>query len=251
MVPARGGVACRPMVERTDTLAGSHAVRERARARWELRQFMRRLAVVLVALNLLVIAGTVGFAIIEGTSVAYGFVWTLDTITTVGSIPIPADAGGRALKVGLELLGVGTLFYGLATIAEFFVSGQLSGVLDERRMEKMIRSYTDHYIVCGFGRVGRQVARDLLAEGGALVVIDASADNREAAHELDLPFILEEPADDEALQGAGIESARAVIACVDSDAENIGSGDTLVAIGSPEALERLDGLFQPATAPSA
>ena len=182
---------------------------------------MRRLALVLVAVNLLVIVGTVGFAIIEDTSVPYGFIWTIDTITTVGSIPIPPDAAGRALRVTLELLGVGTLFYGLVTVAEFFVSGQLSGVLEERRMQKMIHSYTDHYIVCGFGRVGRQVAKDLLAEGGALVVIDASAENREAARELDLPFIEQEPADDEALQGAGIESARAVIACVDSDAVNI------------------------------
>ena len=72
------------------------------------------------------------------------------------------------LKVGLELLGIGTLFYGLATVAEFFVSGQLSGVLEERRIEKMIDSFTDHYIVCGFGRVGRQVARDLRAAGAAL-----------------------------------------------------------------------------------
>ena len=65
------------------------------------------------------------------------------------------------IKVGLELLGIGTLFYGLATVAEFFVSGQLSGLLEERRTQKMIDSYSDHYIICGFGRVGRQVARDL------------------------------------------------------------------------------------------
>ena len=74
----------------------------------------------------------------------------------------PAAACSRSL---LELLGIGTLFYALATVAEFFVSGQLSGVLEERRIEKMIDSFTDHYIVCGFGRVGRQVARDLRAAG--------------------------------------------------------------------------------------
>ena len=121
---------------------------------------------------MLVIAGTAGFALIEGTSPAYGFEWTIDTITTVGSISEPRDTGGRVLKVVIELLGIVTLFYGLATIAEFFVSGQLSGALEERRVQKMIDSFADHYIICLFGRVERQVARDLRAAGAGHVVID-------------------------------------------------------------------------------
>ena len=66
----------------------------------------------------------------EGVSVAYAFDWTLDTVTTLGSIQDPHNTAGRVVKVCLELLGIGTLFYGLATVAEFFVSGQLSGVLE-------------------------------------------------------------------------------------------------------------------------
>ena len=102
----------------------------------------RRLGILLVALLVvMVVAGTIGFALIEGTSrSAYGFEWTIDTVTTLGSIPDPRDTGGRVLKVGLELLGIGTLFYALATVAEFFVSGQLSGLLEERRIQKMIDS---------------------------------------------------------------------------------------------------------------
>ena len=123
--------------------------------------------------------------------------------------------------VALELLGIGTLFYGLATVAEFFVSGQLSGLLDERRTQKMIDSYTDHYIICGFGRVGRQVARDLRAAGARYVVIDSNPDNREERRRDGVPYIESDAADDEVLLEAGIERARAVIACVDSDAENI------------------------------
>src|SRR5207253_1527956 len=76
----------------------------------------------------LIVVGTVGFSISEGSSLAYGFVRTLDTITTLGSIPDPTDTAGRTVRVALELFGIGTLFYGLATVAEFFVSGQLSGV---------------------------------------------------------------------------------------------------------------------------
>jgi hypothetical protein len=157
---------------------------QREHARCELRLFTRRLGILLIALGGMVIAGSIGFAAIEHVSPAYGFDWTVDTVTTLGSIPDPRDAGGRALELGLELFGIGTLFYGLVTVAEFFVSGQLSGVLEERRIEKMIDSFSDHYIVCGFGRVGQQVARDLLAAARELrpdifIVARASAEDSE------------------------------------------------------------------------
>jgi len=197
------------------------AVRQREHARREVRLFIRRLGILLIALGVMVIAGTIGFAVIEHVSPAYGFEWTIDTVTTLGSIPDPPDAGGRVLKVGLELFGIGTLFYALATVAEFFVSGQLSGVLEERRTEKMINSFTDHYIVCGFGRVGRQVARDLLTAGAKFVLIDPNPANRDAALATGAPLIESQASDDEILKQAGIERALGVIACVDSDAENI------------------------------
>ncbi|HEX4279284.1 MAG TPA: TrkA family potassium uptake protein [Solirubrobacteraceae bacterium] len=197
------------------------ALAEREHARREVRLFIRRLCILLCALGAMVIIGTIGFAVIEHVSPAYGFEWTIDTVTTLGSIPDPPDSGGRALKVGLELLGIGTLFYALATVAEFFVSGQLSGVLEERRIEKMISSFTDHYIVCGFGRVGRQVARDLRTAGARFVVIDPNPVNREAALATGAPLIESQPSDDEILKQAGIDRALGVIACVDSDAENI------------------------------
>jgi len=197
------------------------ALRQREHARREVRLFIRRLGILLIALGVMVIAGTIGFAVIEHVSPAYGFEWTIDTVTTLGSIPDPPDAGGRVLKVGLELFGIGTLFYALATVAEFFVSGQLSGVLEERRTEKMINSFTDHYIVCGFGRVGRQVARDLLTAGAKFVLIDPNPANRDAALATGAPLIESQASDDEILKQAGIERALGVIACVDSDAENI------------------------------
>ena len=197
------------------------ARQQRLRARRELQLVARRLAILLTALGGVIVAGTLGFAIAERSSIAYSFVWTLDTITTLGSIPDPHDTAGRALIVALELLGIGTLFYGLATVAEFFVSGQLSGLLEERRTQKMINFYSGHYIICSFGRVGRQVARDLRRAGAQYLVIDDNPDNREAARADGVLYIESDPADDEVLQGAGIERARGVIACVDSDAENI------------------------------
>jgi voltage-gated potassium channel len=197
------------------------ALAQRTHSRRELRMFTRRLVVLLGALVVLVIAGSVAFTFTDHVSLAYGFVWTLDTVTTLGSIQDPHRPGGRVIVVLLEIFGIGTLFYGLATVAEFFVSGQLSGLLDERRSQRMIDSYTDHVIVCGFGRVGRQVSRDLRQARVAHVAIDAEPMNREAAEAAGVPFVESYAADDEVLLGAGIERARAVVACVDSDADNI------------------------------
>jgi voltage-gated potassium channel len=209
------------MPDRSEHLVHRRALQQRLRARRELRLFMRRLAILMCALVVLVLAGTVGFSLTEHVSIAYGFVWTLDTITTLGAMSDPRDTGGRLVVVGLELFGIGTLFYGLATVAEFFVSGQLSGLLEERRNQKMIDSYSDHFIICGFGRVGRQVARDLRGATTRHVVIDNNTENREAARAIGVPYIEGEAADEELLERAGIARARGVIACVDSDAENI------------------------------
>jgi voltage-gated potassium channel len=195
--------------------------RRRRRERRELSLFIRRLGILLGLLVALTVIGTVGFMLVEGVSVAYAFDWTVDTITTLGSIPDPHSSGARVLKVLLELFGIGTLFYGLATVAEFFVSGQFSGLLEERRTEKMIDSFSDHYIICGFGRVGRQVARDLQRVGARFVVIDSNPDHREDAADLQIPYIENQASQDEVLQEGGIRRARGVIACVDSDAENI------------------------------
>lgn len=187
----------------------------------ELRQARQRLVLLLVLLLVLVVGGSLAFAAVEGTSVAYGFLWTLDKITTLGTLGTPRDAGGRAIVVCLELLGIGTLFYGLATVAEFFVSGQLSGELESRRIQKMIDSLSEHYIVCGYGRVGRQVARDLTAHRVGVVVVDQNPAAREQADADGMTFVEGVVADDETLIAAGIERCAAVVACVDSDAENI------------------------------
>ena len=194
---------------------------QRTRARREARNFQRRLLVLLVALAAVVVAGSLALSLVEHYSVGYGFVLTLDTVTTLGSIQTPHNTDGRVVIVILEILGIGTLFYGLATVAEFFVSGQLTGLLGERRTQRMIDSYSDHVIVCGFGRVGRQVARDLRNAGSRMVAIDTEHTNLEAAESMSVPFIESYAADDEVLLRAGIERARAVIACVDSDADNI------------------------------
>jgi voltage-gated potassium channel len=194
----------------------------RAALRRQLLEFVERLAILLGVVCLLLAAGTAGYVITEGASVGFGFVWALDTVATVGSIPEPASTGGQIVKVALIVLGVGTLFYALVTVTEFFVAGHLSGLLEERRVLRKIDSFSDHILICGFGRVGRQAARDLRAAGRDFVVLDNNPEEtREHAEAMGAPFVEGSPSDDEVLRSAGIMRAAGILACVDSDAENI------------------------------
>jgi len=187
----------------------------------EFADFLRRLRTLLIVLAAIVARGTIGLIVTEGVGVWRGFIWTLDILATVGSIPAPETVGGQIVKVALIVLGVGTLFYGLVTVTEVFVSGHLAELLQERRAQKLIDATSDHYIICGFGRVGRQVARDLRAAGARYVVVDDNPEMREHAQGIGVRFIEGEPSDDEVLRAAGVMRARGVIACVDSDADNI------------------------------
>jgi voltage-gated potassium channel len=191
------------------------------RGRRELAQFLRRLAWLVALIVALIAWGTVALSVAEGVSLWHGFVWSLDTVATVGSIAAPADAWGEAIKVVLIVLGVGTLLYALVTVTEFFVAGHLSGMLEERRLQNMLNALTDHYLICGYGRVGRQVARDLEAADASYVVIDNNPETIELAREEGVTFLEGSASEDEVLRAAGIDRARAVIACLDSDAENI------------------------------
>jgi voltage-gated potassium channel len=185
------------------------------------RDVYRRLAILGGGLVLLIVAGTLAYAIAEDTTVWNSFVWAIDTIATTGAIRPPHDEAGEIIKVLLTFLGVGTLFYALIAITELAVTGELGKIVAERRARRMTERLRDHYIVCGFGRVGRQVARDLRAAGALYVVVDEDPNNRDAAYAPGVRFILARPSDDDALRDAGIARARAVVACVDSDAENI------------------------------
>ena len=188
----------------------------------QLTGIVRRLAVLGALIALLLAAGAIAFMVTEEVSAWNGFVWALDTVATLGSIQAPTGTGGQVVKVVLTLLGVGTLFYALVTVTELFVTGHLGELLTQRRRQRMIDALSDHYIVCGFGRVGRQVARDLRAAGARYVIIDIDPENVAAAQRaVGVRAIEARASDDEALRAAGVERARAVVACVDSDAENI------------------------------
>jgi voltage-gated potassium channel len=191
------------------------------RERTEVRAFLRRLRQLALIIAVVLAAGTVALSLTEDRGLWESFQWTLDTVATIGSHPPPETVPGQIVKVLLIALGVGTLFYGLVTVTEVFVAGHLADLLAERRTLKAIEATSDHYIICGFGRVGRQVARDLRAAGARYVVIDDNPENRELAAGVGVRYIEGGATEDEVLRAAGIMRARGVIACVDSDADNI------------------------------
>jgi voltage-gated potassium channel len=187
----------------------------------QLTVFVRRLGLLGLTAAWLLFLGAVGLALSEHVDLWYAFRWALDTSATVGGFPQPQSLPGQVVLVLLTVLGVGTLFYALATVTEFFVAGHVGDLLTARRMQRMIDSLTDHHIICGFGRVGRQVARDLHAARASYVVVDADNRNRNRAEGLGISFIEGDAADDVVLLQAGIERACSLVACADSDAENV------------------------------
>src|SRR5437588_8077119 len=183
--------------------------------------FVRRIALLGLIVASLLALGTIGLAVAEGVGPWYAFRWALDTAATVGGFPQPRSTVGQIIHVGLIVVGVGTLFYALATVAEFFAAGHVGELLAARRMQKMIDLLADHHIICGYGRVGRQVARDLGAARAQFVVVDAKTENRKLAEAEGMRFIEGDASDDAVLIDAGIERARSLMACADSDANNV------------------------------
>ena len=215
--------------------------------RREVRHFLRRLALLIGAICALVLTAGAGLALFEDRSYWFALTWAIDIVATIGSTPAPESVGGQVVKLVLIALGLGTMFYVLVTVAELFVAGHLSGLLEARAMQRRIADLNDHFLICGFGRVGRQVARDLREAGADFVVIDDNPEVREEMEAMGCLHIDGAGSDDETLTAAGIERARAVIACVDSDPENVFIALTarelrpdieIVARASEEASER-------------
>jgi voltage-gated potassium channel len=187
----------------------------------DIRKFTGRLATLGLAILVLLLAGTIALSLTEEVSLWVGFLHALDVVATTGAYPPKHEVAVEVVRVLLTILGVGTLFYALVSVTELLVAGHVADLLAARRMQRMIDGTSDHFIICGYGRVGRQVAQDLRGAGMRYVIIDDDPANREFASGVGVRFIEAAPSDDRALRQAGIDRARAVIACVDSDAENV------------------------------
>jgi len=172
--------------------------------------------------GLITILGGVGYWIIEGWSWLDAFYMAIITVTTVGFGEIyPLSPVGRVFTAVLIVLGVASITYAFSALTNYVIAGELGGILERRRMARQVNSLRDHYIVCGFGRVGHQVCNELKREGQPLVVVDADLPSAEQASSQGYPVVIGDAGDDQVLEEAGIERARGLVAVVDSDASNI------------------------------
>jgi voltage-gated potassium channel len=170
-----------------------------------------------------IVVGTLGYVLGFGWSVSDAAYMTVMTLTTVGFREVRELTGvpERLWTMALAISGVAIIFGSIGIVAETVLSEAASGRREARRMREAVEALRDHYIVCGYGRVGSTVARELVQSGQHLVVIDILASSLERAA-ADGHLVVEGDATDDAtLRAAGLERARGLVTTIDSDANNV------------------------------
>jgi voltage-gated potassium channel len=179
---------------------------------------VRRIQLALLAVLGVMIAGSVGYLVL-GFSPLDAVYQTVTTITTVGFRELhPLNPAGKIFTIVLILAGVGTAFYMFSVVLETLVEGHLRQLLGRRRMERDIARMSGHAIVCGWGRVGRAVGGYLAGQGAQVVVVDNDA---ERVATVPHAALAGDVTDDDVLRKAGIMRARALVAAINTDAENV------------------------------
>ena len=181
----------------------------------------KRLLIAVVSLFAILVTGTAGYIVIEGWNLLDALYMTVITLTTVGYLEVhEMSAAGRIFTMFLLIGGVGGALYTLTAIVQYILEGNLGSTLGRRQMKNRIAGLKNHFILCGYGRVGHEIARVLAEEGVPFVVVDN--DKEAIAHaEMDgRLFILADAADEAVLREAGVEHARGLIVALGNDADS-------------------------------
>ncbi len=185
-------------------------------------RFPNRFILAFVTFLALILVGTSGYHWLEGMSIVDALYMTVITISTVGFGEVRAlSPTGRMFTITLILGGGGLAAFSVTVAVDFIMSGQWRVYWNTRRRFRMLSELSEHVIVCGFGRVGRHVAEELAAENVPFIVIDTDEDRVAHAQKRGYLTIIGNAANETLLQKVGIERARAMVAAVDSDAENV------------------------------
>lgn len=183
---------------------------------------IRRIAVAFSLLFFLLVIGTSGYIIIENMHFWDAIFMTVITISTVGYREIqPLSTLGRVFTMFLILTGVGVLFFSLGTAIEYFFGDFIESELQEGRRRKMVKKLKNHYIVCGFGRVGENIVSELSRQKVDFVIIESSRSRIDKARKEGYLFVEGRATDEEILKEAGIERAKGLVAAIGTDAENV------------------------------
>lgn len=196
------------------------------RIRSALSEPVRQLQLSVALLFLLVAVGTFGYYLLPIAEGQIGLVdalyMTVITLTTVGfEEVVPLNTGGEVFTIVLVVGGVGTAAWAVSNAAEVMLGQTFWVSMQRRRMKELVMDLADHYIICGYGRLGRQIARDLKARGERFIVIDWSEGLEEQLLAEGITHVIADATQEEALQEAGIERARGLVSALDSDANNV------------------------------
>ena len=182
----------------------------------------RRLKISLWLLAAIMAFGTFGYHAFEGMPLFDAFYMTLITISTVGFGEIvPLSTVGRFITVAIIVVGISTLTYTLGQVLKIFVEGELSRILGRRKLENRIQALKDHYIICGYGRIGQIVTRELATEKIPFVVIEQNPAKLDLMEKDGVLYLQMDATTEDTLIKAGIEHARGLVTAVTSDADNV------------------------------
>jgi voltage-gated potassium channel len=180
-----------------------------------------RLFIGLAVLAALLAFGTLGYMIIERWSFLDALFMTVTTVTTVGYREVhPLDTSGRIFTIFVIFFGVGTAFYLLTTFVALVIEGDLGVALGLTRMKNRIEHLSGHHILCGYGRVGEEIAREFVERGLPFVVVEQNEDAITRCEEAGHLLVRGDAASDEVLIQAGIARATTLLAASDSDSGN-------------------------------
>ncbi len=185
-------------------------------------RLIRRILLILALLMLTVAIGTAGFVIIEHYSWFDAFYLTLSTITTIGyPEPRPLGHGGQVFNAFLIIFGVSAVFVSVGAMTQAIIEFELQGRFGERRNKKMIQQLHDHFIVCGFGRVGRNASLEFQRTGAPFLVIDRNDQRVMKAMHAGMLAVVADATQDDSLREVGVLRAKGLIAALASDADNL------------------------------
>ena len=184
--------------------------------------FTSKLKFTLIILFTIFIIGTVGFHFIEGWSFVDSFYACITTLSTVGYGDfVPETTAGKLFAVFIIIFGVGMMFYSLVLMAETFIEARLRSLLGRGKLEKTIEKMNNHYIICGGGRIGFLICRELMAGKMPCVVIDNNPEVIQKAQDEGFICFKGDATQDKILIEAGIKRAKGVVCVLPSDAENL------------------------------
>jgi voltage-gated potassium channel len=182
----------------------------------------RRFIIIVSALVIIVSIGVIGYEIIEGWSFIDALYMTVITLSTVGYGEVHhLSTAGRIFSIVLIISGVGAMLYTLTTIVQYILEGGFGDILGRRRMKEKIASLKRHVILCGYGKVGHEVARVFESEGTPFIIVEMDQATVSRAVENGYLCIQGNATSDDVLKEAGIERARALVAALGSDADNL------------------------------